>query len=36
VRHFRHEFEYHIQYPNKVKDPKHFEKEPMVREIALA
>jgi NADH-quinone oxidoreductase subunit F len=36
VRHFRHEFEYHIQYPNKVKDPKHFEKEPMVRETALA
>jgi NADH-quinone oxidoreductase subunit F len=36
VRHFRHEFEYHIKYPSKVKDPKHFEKEPFVREVALA
>jgi NADH-quinone oxidoreductase subunit F len=32
VRHFREEFEYHIKYPNKVKDPKHFEKEPFVSE----
>jgi NADH-quinone oxidoreductase subunit F len=36
VRHFRHEFEYHIRYPEKIKDPKHFEKEPLVREAALA
>ncbi len=28
VRHFREEFEYHVKYPEKVKDPKHFEKEP--------
>ncbi len=23
IRHFRHEFEYHAKYPEKVKDPKH-------------
>ena len=28
IRHFREEFEYHARYPEKVKDPKHFEKEP--------
>ena len=30
VRHFREEFEYHVKYPEKVKDPKHFVKEPFV------
>lgn len=29
IRHFRHEFEYHVNNPEKVKDPKHFEKEPI-------
>ncbi len=29
IRHFRDEFEYHIKYPNKVKDKDHFAKEPM-------
>jgi NADH-quinone oxidoreductase subunit F len=28
IRHFREEFEYHVKYPEKVRDPKHFEKEP--------
>jgi len=28
IRHFREEFEYHVKYPEKVTDPKHFEKEP--------
>jgi len=28
IRHFRHEFEYHVRYPEKVKDRKHFEHEP--------
>lgn len=31
IRHFRDEFEYHAKHPTKVRDPKHFEKEPMVR-----
>lgn len=30
IRHFREEFEYHVRYPEKVKNPKHFELEPMV------
>jgi len=30
IRHFREEFEYHVKYPNKVKDPKHFHHEPFV------
>lgn len=30
VRHFREEFEYHVKYPEKVKNPKHFEIEPFV------
>jgi NADH-quinone oxidoreductase subunit F len=25
IRHFREEFEYHVKYPEKVKNPKHFE-----------
>ena len=29
IRHFREEFEYHVKYPNKVKDKDHFIKEPM-------
>ena len=28
IRHFREEFEYHVKYPDRVRDPKHFEKEP--------
>lgn len=28
IRHFREEFEYHVQFPEKIKDPKHFAKEP--------
>src|SRR5688572_4293765 len=32
IRHFREEFEYHIKYPEKVKNPKHFEIEPFVSE----
>ncbi len=32
IRHFREEFEYHVKYPEKVKDPKHFEKEPFKSE----
>jgi NADH-quinone oxidoreductase subunit F len=35
IRHFREEFEYHIKYPEKVKDRKHFEKEPFVSEKVL-
>ncbi|MBL0044160.1 MAG: NADH-quinone oxidoreductase subunit NuoF [Flavobacteriales bacterium] len=31
IRHFRDEFEYHATHPTKVKDPKHFEKEPFKR-----
>ncbi len=30
IRHFREEFEYHVKYPEKVKDPKHFHYEPFV------
>ncbi len=29
IRHFRGEFEYHVRFPEKVKDPKHFEREPL-------
>ncbi len=32
IRHFREEFEYHVKYPDKVVDPKHFEKEPFKSE----
>ncbi len=28
IRHFRHEFEYHVRYPERIKDRKHFEAEP--------
>lgn len=28
IRHFREEFEYHVKYPEKVMDPKHFHLEP--------
>lgn len=31
IRHFREEFEYHINHPDKVKDPRHCEIEPFVR-----
>lgn len=30
IRHFREEFEYHVKHPEKIKDPKHFHKEPFV------
>jgi hypothetical protein len=33
IRHFRDEFEYHATHPTKVKDPKHFEKEPFRRVV---
>lgn len=37
IRHFREEFEYHIKYPEKVKNPRHFEVEPFVSEkMAMA
>ena len=29
IRHFREEFEYHVNNPEKVKNPKHFHLEPM-------
>jgi NADH-quinone oxidoreductase subunit F len=32
IRHFREEFEYHVKYPEKVVNPKHFEIEPFVPE----
>jgi NADH-quinone oxidoreductase subunit F len=28
IRHFRSEFEYHVNNPEKVRNPKHFELEP--------
>ena len=30
IRHFRHEFEYHVLYPEKVKDAKHGHREPIM------
>jgi NADH-quinone oxidoreductase subunit F len=30
IRHFRHEFEYHVLYPEKVKNPKHAHNEPIM------
>ena len=33
IRHFRDEFEYHVKFPTKVKDPDHFAKEPFKREL---
>ena len=30
IRHFRHEFEYHVLHPEKVKDPKHGYREPIM------
>ena len=36
IRHFREEFEYHVRFPQKVKDPKHFAKEPFVRNANFA
>ena len=30
VRHFRHEFEHHVKFPEKVKDPKHGHHEPIM------
>jgi len=28
IRHFREEFEYHVKYPERVRNPRHFEIEP--------
>ncbi|MFO7257637.1 MAG: NADH-quinone oxidoreductase subunit NuoF [Bacteroidota bacterium] len=36
IRHFREDFEYHIRYPEKVRNPKHFEIEPLVPRRHLA
>lgn len=36
IRHFRDEFEYHVTHREKVKDPKHFAKEPFRRPVAVA
>lgn len=36
IRHFREEFEYHVKFPEKVKNPKHFEIEPMEAAMALS
>jgi NADH-quinone oxidoreductase subunit F len=30
IRHFRHEFEHHVLHPDKVKDPKHGHREPIM------
>lgn len=30
IRHFRHEFEYHVLHPDKIKDPKHGYREPIM------
>ena len=30
VRHFRQEFEHHVKFPEKVKDPKHGHHEPIM------
>ncbi len=30
IRHFREEFEYHVKYPEKVKDPNHFHKQSFI------
>lgn len=35
IRHFRDEFEFHAKHPTKVKDPKHFEKEPFRKEVKV-
>jgi NADH-quinone oxidoreductase subunit F len=35
IKHFREDFEYHIKYPERVKDPKHFEKEPLIYQEKL-
>jgi NADH-quinone oxidoreductase subunit F len=32
IRHFRHEFEYHVLHPEKVMDPDHVYQPGMVRE----
>ena len=35
LRHFRDEFEFHVKYPTKVKDPNHFAKEPFRKEVKM-
>ena len=30
IRHFRHEFEYHVLHPDKIKDAKHGYREPIM------
>jgi NADH-quinone oxidoreductase subunit F len=36
IRHFREEFEYHVKYPEKIKNPKHFHMEPFVSQKSEA
>jgi NADH-quinone oxidoreductase subunit F len=36
IRHFREEFEYHVRFAEKVKNPRHFELEPFMTERQLA
>ncbi len=39
ILHFREEFEYHVQFPEKILNPKHFEFEPFVsqkKEVSLS
>jgi NADH-quinone oxidoreductase subunit F len=33
IKHFRDDFEYHVKYPERVRDPKHFEKDLMSRSL---
>lgn len=35
IRHFRDEFEYHIKFPEKVKDPKHFHRTPFRKSMLM-
>jgi len=36
IRHFRDEFEYHIKFPEKIKDPKHFHHAPFKKSMVMA
>jgi NADH-quinone oxidoreductase subunit F len=36
IRHFRDEFEYHVTHREKVKDPKHFAREPFRKSAKFA
>jgi NADH-quinone oxidoreductase subunit F len=35
IRHFRDEFEYHIKFPEKIKDPKHFHHAPFKKSMVM-